>query len=249
MSAAEHLSVIDGGDPALTGPGIADKNAAEGGAPPLVINNKVLSNRDDYLNHLRGVFDRADFTTVIQHGRVDPDYSLVFGGTTVNVGDDLEARSAITRKLAAEGIDIDYYAPKAWAVARRCMTRLAEIVDGDDGADEAMEWLAVYFEQRADEFGVRAVKNRSPHRRDGRLFLNVSDFTTFVGRALGQKITGAEVRRRLRRLGFDKAPYADGMVSVRESSATASNRYLTSPDGFKLLSEIHPLVGGTESKD
>jgi hypothetical protein len=204
--------------------------------PPIRIGNRELTTDDEYRAYVREQLDRPDFTGVIQHGRVDPDYSLVFKGTgPVNVGAGLRNLPRITEALDAVGIDVDYTPPKTWAIVARCLVRLADVHEGDDGAEQTLEWLAIYFhEQALDEMTFAAVERRAPYRHHGRHWLSRTTFAQWVNRSQGEKISGAELNRRLHRIGFEKAPYADGLVSIREGAVKVSNRYYVGPADLKL---------------
>jgi hypothetical protein len=249
MSAAENgwtPQVVQGGDDALNNGGVADRQqfeqAATGeGFHPVVISEDVtLRSKADVVDFVRGRTRRVDFTDVIQHGRADPDYSLVFGERSINVGDDLTSRAAVAKRLGPHGIPLGHFTPKAWGEVYMCLVTLgyANVEDHDDGAEEAREWLAAYYGERGGHNKtVSIVGERAPFTSEGLHYLNRNHFVQWVQRSMA-KVPADDIKRRLDRLGFTNA----GMVNVsgealergRPVTARASNRYYVGPRNLLL---------------
>jgi hypothetical protein len=194
----------------------------------------IIADAGEALAYVRKRLQHDGFAKVVQHGTHDPAYSLVFAEEgAVPVGDDLGNVKAVRKALNAVGIHTPVFSPSKWGVVERCLVALREVDDEDPGAEEAREWLQRYVGERlmgAAGPTADTVMARDPfYGEDGRLYLSATGLTRFVARSIGVKVTTAELRRRLTRLGFDKAPYAGGQVSVRDGDRIVKNRYLASP--------------------
>lgn len=201
----------------------------------------TIASKQDALKHAKGKIGE-DLERVIQHGAEMPEYSLVFENIgAILVGGDLGNAPAVRRALDAKGVHTAYFTPARWGPVHRCLVGLAEVETHDDGAEEVAEWIEVYFDRMAArERGFEAVRDRLPHpHHDGRIYISVTAFAEWLSRAGGQRITTVELRRRLRRLGFDRVP-PKGQISIRpdDGGDPVSQRYWCSPVGYGKDAEL-----------
>ncbi len=164
--------------------------------------NKMLEDLSTILN--------IALTRVIKYASDPPSYRLEtpLGNIMLPSVDHLigqaKFRSAIA---AATGCLIDEYKPAKWHSIAQALLKVCEVADvGTDATDggSVADWVSDYLRSRKPlEDDLEAKEQRWPYRKEGRVYLFMSDFVQWIFLRYGERHSAKSLGPRFRVFGAD----------------------------------------------
>ena len=151
----------------------------------------------------------------------DYEYILETDETEISLGSTLGNYRIIRDRLLDEGSVLLTHKKAAGWLERAHTLRLLvrEVhVDPQRARDRLQEWLEAYLEARPTSEPEPELRKEwlhaSPILVDGRLHLRPHKLTEYLGAVLGERITPAELRRMLRRAGWEPVTVPSGRTTT-----------------------------------